>query len=95
MFGFFKKMKRAKQLQDELNALFPQIGMNFMHLHPQIHNIVLRHALQDGAPHAFQTFVELGQAISEQHPQLSEPEKAALFHETYVAVAPSLLGEAR
>jgi hypothetical protein len=54
MFGFLRKvtatMREATDVQKDLTFLFKERGMDFMHLNPVIHNVVLRDAMALGNP---------------------------------------------
>ena len=80
MFGFFKNLASQaaghKQLQHELTRLFAAEGLNFMHLHPEIHKLVLGIAHEEGSKQAFENFYETMEMLHQQNPDASQAELA-------------------
>jgi hypothetical protein len=70
MFGFFKKWSENAQamqaVQKELTDVMARQGVNFMHLHPEIHRFLLGVAANEGAESAVDKLDELVEKVRAQ-----------------------------
>jgi hypothetical protein len=79
MLGFFKSWaentSEMRKNQKLLTARLAEQGINFMHLHPEIHRFLLGAAREKGADSAVNTLNEFIDEIHAQFPELTESEQ--------------------
>ncbi len=78
MVGFFKRWasnaSEYKRLQKELSEIYSQVGVNFMHLHPEITKYLVNVARDEGASGAEAKLNEVVAMISDKFPELTQDE---------------------
>ena len=78
MVGFFKRLasnaSEYKSLQKELSEVYSQIGVNFMHLHPEITKYLVSVARDQGASGAQAQLTKISEMIINKFPELTEDE---------------------
>ena len=78
MVGFFKRWtsnaSEYKRLQKELSEIYSQVGVNFMHLHPEITKYLVNVARYEGASGAEAKLNEVVAMISDKFPELTQDE---------------------
>jgi hypothetical protein len=80
MLGFFKRWAddsaEMRKTQKLLTALLAEQGVNFMHLHPDIHKFLMGAAKETDAESAVHTLNTLIEQVRAQFPELTESEEA-------------------
>jgi hypothetical protein len=78
MIGFFKRWaantSEYKRLQKELTEVYSQVGVNFMHLHPEITKYLVNVARDEGASGALTKLSAKTDMIRDKFPELTQDE---------------------
>ncbi len=78
MVGLFKRWasnaSEYKRLQKELSEIYSEIGVNFMHLHPEITKYLVSVARDQGASGAQAQLTKISEKIVNEFPDLTEDE---------------------
>ena len=78
MIGFFKRWaanaSEYKRLQQELTEVYSQVGVNFMHLHPEITKYLINVARDEGASGALAKLSIMTDKIRDEFPELAQDE---------------------
>ncbi|MCP4383917.1 MAG: hypothetical protein GY798_21335 [Hyphomicrobiales bacterium] len=90
MFGFVKEAKDVRKIQQELQESFGAHGINFMQLHPTIHNVILRETLSIGNPDiSVEKFFIISETIQDMEDK--EGELVRLMLEYYSALKDKMI----
>ena len=91
MFGIFKAAKQryqeAQTAQQELIVAFDAVGINFMHLDPIIHHVLLKEAMAVGTEKTMERFSLFAEEVANYEGTSTEEDKANLLREIYRARA--------
>jgi hypothetical protein len=78
MIGFFKRWaantSEYKRLQKELTEAYSQVGVNFMHLHPEITKYLVNVARDKGVSGALTKLSIMTDMIRDKFPELTQDE---------------------
>ena len=88
--GFFKQWmanaSEMRQIQNQLSAILAEHGVNFMHLHPEIHKFLLGLAREEGADKAVATLNETMEMVETQFPGLTQEQSAQQLIQIFKAM---------
>ncbi len=78
MIGFFKRWvanaSEYRHLQKELTEIYSEVGVNFMHLHPEITKYLVNVARDEGASGAVAELSYMTDMIRDKFPELTQDE---------------------
>ncbi|MGM4959828.1 hypothetical protein [Bradyrhizobium sp. 604_D8_N2_3] len=82
------EQSEAESSRSELSEFFKAIGIDFMQLHPIVHNVLIREAIMSGAEATVEEFISAAQPLEQRN--ITAEEKANLLIEIYEGRAKEL-----